>query len=169
MKTFRTILLAVVSVFIMAGLVMGAGPVKPKSMDKCPVCGMMPAKYPKWVAEIVFKDGTYAVFDGPKDMFRYYFNMKKYTTKTHADIEAIYVTDYYSGRMVNAKEADVYFILGSDVYGPMGIELVPVKGRSNAETFMKDHKGKKALLFGQVTPKALPKMKMKMKKMMRGC
>ncbi len=28
-------------------------PIKPSPKDKCPVCGMFVAKYPKWVAEIV--------------------------------------------------------------------------------------------------------------------
>ncbi len=171
MKYLKVSVLALAVCLITAGLVFSAGPVKPKMKDKCPVCGMMPAKFPKWVAEIVFTDGSYAVFDGPKDMFRYYFHMAKYTKKTHADIEAIYVTEYYTGQMVNARAGDVYFIMGSDVMGPMGMELVPVKGRKNAQTFMRDHKGKKMLLFGQVTPAALPKMKMKhmKKKMMRGC
>jgi nitrous oxide reductase accessory protein NosL len=172
MRYLKRMVLSVLTIMALAGMVFGAGPVQPRKMDKCPVCGMMVAKFPKWTAEIVFKDGSYAAFDGPKDMFRFYFHMSKYTKKTHADIEAIYVTDYYTGRMVNARAGDVYFVVGSDVMGPMGMELVPVKGRSNAETFMKDHKGKKALLFGQVTPSVLPKMKMKhmkMKKMMRGC
>ena len=44
-------------------------PIKISARDKCPVCGMFVAKYPDWAAQIIFKDGSYAVFDGPKDMF----------------------------------------------------------------------------------------------------
>ena len=43
--------------------------IEPARKDKCPVCGMFVHKYPKWVAEIIFKDGTHAVFDGPKDTY----------------------------------------------------------------------------------------------------
>ena len=63
---------------------------------------MFVAKYPDFLAEIVFKDGSYAVFDGPKDMFKYYMNLPVYNaSKKQDDIEAVYVTDYYplSGSM----------------------------------------------------------------------
>ena len=41
--------------------------------DKCPVCGMFVAKYPGFLAQIQFRDGSIAFFDGPKDFFKYYF------------------------------------------------------------------------------------------------
>ena len=53
-------------------------PIEIKKNDKCRVCGMFVSAYPEWVAEIVFKDGTYATFDGPKDMFRYFLNIAKF-------------------------------------------------------------------------------------------
>jgi len=53
-------------------------PVKPTQKDKCPVLWMFVAKYPDFLSEIIFKDGSYAVFDGTKDMFKYYLNIKKY-------------------------------------------------------------------------------------------
>jgi len=116
---------------------------------------MFVAPYPQWIAEIIFTDGTYVVFDGPKDMFKYYFDVSKYNKgKTANDITEIYVTEYYTTKKINAK--DVYFVTGSDVMGPMGKELVPVKGRPEAETFMRDHGGKKMLKFGDVTPKDIP-------------
>ena len=143
-------------VFILvSGISYAEGPVNPKSKDKCPVCGMFVAPYPQWIAEIIFTDGTYVVFDGPKDMFKYYFDVSKYNKgKTANDITEIYVTEYYTTKKINAK--DVYFVTGSDVMGPMGKELVPVKGRPEAETFMRDHGGKKMLKFGDVTPKDIP-------------
>ena len=72
------------------------GPITPSDKDKCPVCGMFVAKYPDFAAQINFKDGSVAVFDGVKDMFKYYFNLAKYDkSKKIADIDSIYVTDYY--------------------------------------------------------------------------
>lgn len=164
MKRIYTALFAILFLIGAFTLVGASGPVTPAPKDKCPVCGMMVAKYPKWGAEIIFKDGTYAAFDGPKDMFRYYFNLGKYG-KTQDQIEAIYVTEYYTTEMVRADDKELYFVVGSDVYGPMGMELVPVKGKEKAEIFMKDHKGKKMLQFSEVTPDVLPKMKMKMEHM----
>ncbi len=148
-----------------AGTASDLGPVKPSMNQKCPVCGMMPAKHPKWVAEIVFNDGTYVFFDGPKDMFKYYLDISRYSKgRTKDEIAAMYVTDYYTTEMVRADD-EVYYITGSDVKGPMGEELVPVKGRSAAETFMKDHGGAKMLRFDEVSPSDIPKGKMKMKGM----
>ena len=78
---------------------LGAGdgaPVKPGPRDKCPVCGMFVAKYPDWTAEIVFSDGSVVYFDGVKDMMKYYLNLEKYNPrKAQADIQAVFVMDYY--------------------------------------------------------------------------
>jgi copper chaperone NosL len=38
-------------------------PLKPSPRDKCPVCGMFVAKYPDFLAQIVFKDGSALFFD----------------------------------------------------------------------------------------------------------
>ncbi len=171
----KAVFVALIAICLTATGVFASDFIKPSMKDKCAVCGMKVSMYPKWVAEIVFNDGTYVAFDGPKDMFRFYFNMSKYSKKTKADIKEIYVTDYYTTKPVKATDEDVYFIVGSDVYGPMGVELVPVKGKASAETFMKDHKGKRMLKFNEVTPQDIPKgmMKMKMKKkkkmIMKGC
>jgi copper chaperone NosL len=125
-------------------------PVKPSPRDKCPVCGMFVAKYPDFLAEIIFKDGTYAVFDGTKDMFKYYFNLKKYDPKKKVeDIDSVYVTDYYSLALIDGYQA--LYVIGSDVFGPMGKELIPLEKEADAKEFMKDHRGKAIVKFSDVT------------------
>ena len=110
---------------------------------------MLVAGYPNWISQIIFKDGTYALFDGPKDMFKYYFNITKYNpSKKQADVDALYVTEYYSAKLMDAKK--LLFVKGSDVDGPMGFELVPVDTTEKAKEFMRDHHGKKILEFGGV-------------------
>jgi copper chaperone NosL len=129
-------------------------PIKPSQKDKCPVCGMFVTKYPDWVAETVFRDGSYAFFDGAKDMFKYYFNMAKYNpSKNQSDIDSIYVTDYYNLTLIDGYKA--YYVVGSDVYGPMGKELIPFEKEEDAMGFMKDHKGKKILRFKDITHEVL--------------
>jgi nitrous oxide reductase accessory protein NosL len=123
---------------------------KLKERDKCPVCGMFVSKYPDWVAEVVFKDGTYAAFDGPKDLYKYLLGMKHYAPgREDRDIGAVYVTDYYSLHPVNGRSA--FYVTGSDVLGPMGRELVPFERETDAREFLKDHKGRKVLRFGEIT------------------
>jgi nitrous oxide reductase accessory protein NosL len=129
-------------------------PVKLSAKDKCPVCGMFVAKYPDFVAQIIFRDGSYAVFDGVKDMFKYYFDLKKYNpSKKLEDIDSIYVTDYYSLTLVNGRGAA--YVLGSDVLGPMGKELIPFEKEEDAREFMKDHKGQSLVKFKDVTIKII--------------
>jgi len=110
---------------------------------------MFVSKYPDWVAQILFKDGSYAVFDGTKDMFKYYFNLEKYNaSKKASDIDSMYVTDYYN--LAPADGYKVFYVEGSDVYGPMGKELIPFEKEEAAKEFMKDHKGKSILTFPDV-------------------
>lgn len=132
-------------------------PIKPTRKDKCPVCGMFVSKYTDFLAEIIFKDGSYAMFDGPKDMFKYYLNMKIYNpSKTKADISSVYVNDYYTLSPVDGLKA--YFVVGSDVTGPMGRELIPFAKEADAKEFMKDHNGKALVRFNEVTAVMLKEM-----------
>jgi len=125
-------------------------PSTPTAGDKCPVCGMFVAKYPDFLAEIVFKDGSRHFFDGVKDMMKYYFDLTKYNpAKTNPDIAAIFVNDYYSLSPTDGLTA--YYVFGSNVYGPMGKELIPFKEESEAKEFMKDHAGKELYRFNDIT------------------
>ena len=150
MQAIRVI---VVAVLLIAGLPLTGetSSISVAKTDKCPVCGMFVAKYPDFLTKIIFTDGTYAVFDGAKDMFKYYFNIKKYNAaKELSDIASITVTDYYEMSSIDGRQA--WFVIGSDVYGPMGQELMPFAAEADAQGFMKDHSGKKILRFEEVTP-----------------
>ena len=119
--------------------------------DRCPVCGMFVYKYPKWVAQIYFNDGKAYFYDGAKDMFKHIFNTEKYTPgKTVEMMTEILVTDYYDVELFDAKSA--YYVIGSDVLGPMGHELLPFKDQESAKEFLEDHKGKSILRYPEVTP-----------------
>lgn len=126
----------------------------PAAKDKCPVCGMFVANYPDWVVIVTFKDSTSLYFDGAKDFFIYYYNMKKYTPGRDQDsISAVTVKDYYTLKPLDARKTS--FVIGSDVYGPMGKELVPFEKTAAAITFLKDHGGKKILRFKDINPSIL--------------
>jgi copper chaperone NosL len=128
-----------------------AEPVKLSNRDECPVCGMYPAKYPKFKTEIVFKDGTYAAFDSPKDMFKYYFDLPRYNaSRKQGDIRSVYVTDYQGRRWVDGSKA--FYVGGSKVMGPMGKDLIPFRNRNEAEKFAAAHAGKILLQFNEISP-----------------
>jgi len=152
----RTLLLFLLaSLLPAAALAQGAAKLpKPGAKDLCPVCGMLVAKYPNWVATIVYKDGHAHHFDGAKDMFKFWFEPAKYAAgHKREDMAAIWVTDFYNLQPVDARKA--WYVIGSDVLGPMGNEFVPLVSKEDAADFLKDHKGKRILTFEQVT-KDLP-------------
>jgi len=108
--------------------------------EKCPVCGMFLYKYPRWITRINY-EGKSLGFDGIKDMMKFYFEHQEGITE-------ILVQDYYTQKTINAKEA--FFVLGSDVYGPMGEELISFIDKRSAKRFSLDHRGKKVVKFSAI-------------------
>ncbi len=139
--------------FILAGQSESLTPVKgqievPKEV-KCPVCGMFVAKYPKWAALIEVEMKKH-YFDGVKDMMKFYIFDVDFPYDRNK-IGKIEVTDFYTLRAIEAKEA--FYVIGSDVYGPMGNELIPFLSKDAAQNFMTDHRGEKIIRFNEITPK----------------
>lgn len=125
-------------------------PARPGPRDRCPVCGMFVAPHPEWVAQVRHGDGTTVFFDGCKDLFKYLLSLERYAPEgSRRDVAAVFVTNYYDGELVAARKA--YFVIGSDVLGPMGAELVPHRTLEAAEDFMKDHEGRRILRFDEIT------------------
>jgi copper chaperone NosL len=158
-RSFMAVTVLVLSLYLLLGspfLLQAAEKKMPKpaAKDKCPVCGMFINKYPDWTSAIVYKDSALAFFDGPKDMFKYLLDLKHYNpSRKTEDIDAIWVLDYYTVSPINAKTA--WYVLGSDVFGPMGRELIPLEKESEAKEFLKDHNAKKILKFNEVTPEVI--------------
>ena len=145
MRLFLTFLLAT-----WVTLVAAQSPPKPGPRDLCPVCGMMVSKYPNWVATITYKDGHAHHFDGAKDLFKFWHAPAKYAAgHKREDMAAIWVTDFYNLKPMDARKA--FYVIGSDVLGPMGHEFVPLASREDAEDYLKDHKGKKILRFDEIS------------------
>ncbi len=129
----------------------------PQLRDTCPVCGMLVARYPAWIATVLYEDGHADHFDGAKDLFKYLFDRPRYAPdRVTDDISAIGVTEYYGLTRINAREA--WYVIGSDVLGPMGHELVPLETEADAREFKDDHQGVRILRFQEVTPELLEKL-----------
>jgi len=113
---------------------------------KCPVCGMFVHKYPKWSAEMIIKGRQY-YFDGVKDMMKYYIFDGDFPYN-RSDITQINVNDFYTLKAIDAHMA--YYVIGADLFGPMGDELIPFESREEADNFMRDHNGKRILRFKEI-------------------
>jgi nitrous oxide reductase accessory protein NosL len=115
---------------------------------------MFVAKYPHWIATVLFQDGHADHFDGGKDFFKYMLDIKKYGQgRNREQIARMAVTNYYDAARIDAASA--WYVLGSDVLGPMGHELVPHTQEADAKEFLNDHKGRRILTFADITPSLL--------------
>lgn len=146
---FTTIVLIcalTVTVAMAAGKVTNSVPAN----AKCSVCGMFVAKYPDWTAAAHLKNGSKLYFDGPKDLLTFYLDTSRYVPgKRQSDIALMDVKEYYSLEIIDPQ--GTFFVVGSDVYGPMGSELIPFKSEKDARAFKIDHKGKRILRFNEIT------------------
>ncbi|MDA8125431.1 MAG: nitrous oxide reductase accessory protein NosL [Deltaproteobacteria bacterium] len=130
----------------------GAPP--PTAKDKCPVCGMFVAKYPDWLTALRFKDGSHSYFDGAKDLFKFLHQPQKYAPgRKPEEFDAVLVRDYYTLSWIDGRKA--WYVLGSDVYGPMGRELIPLEKEKDAKGFLNDHKGQRIIRFSEATPEVV--------------
>ena len=141
-------------VFLMAPMITTATdlevPLRPGEKDRCPVCGMLVSPYLDWIAQARHGDGRTVFFDGCKDLFKYLLSLDQHTLeKRRSSVAAVFVTNYYDGEIVAARTA--LFVVGSNVMGPMGPELVPHRSYVAAEDFMRDHDGRRILRFDEVT------------------
>ncbi len=166
MKFTRGAVVCCLTVFLMSG---GAVSNPLQEIDpnaKCPVCGMFVAKFDQWLTQIVNENETPLVFDGVKDMMAYYFNSELYGGDTDLTQAEIWVRNYYTLDYIDGRKA--FYVIGSDVLGPMGDELIPFSTLQEAENFNKDHQGTAILSFNEISAAQIMEMKkkhmMKMKK-----
>lgn len=124
---------------------------------RCAVCGMFVAKYENWVVQARLADDRVMFFDGVKDMLVFYFNPQQYGSDRQEDMKEIWVKDYYTLQWLDGREA--LYVIGSDVYGPMGKEFIPFAGREAAESFLQDHLGEKILSFAGITDEIVQSMR----------
>lgn len=109
---------------------------------RCAQCGMPVEEFPAWRGKIA---GPSAVkhYCSPRCLF---INIRM---QGLAQTDTVLVTDYYEQQLTDGRQA--FYVIGSDIIGPMGHDLVPLSTRQAAEDFMREHQGKQILRFDQVT------------------
>jgi nitrous oxide reductase accessory protein NosL len=115
------------------------------------------AKFPDFAAMIRYADGQVYYFDGVKDLLKFHFAPGRFVRgRKVAEISEIRVTDYYTLEAIDGNEA--WYVVGSDVYGPMGKELVPFAKEADARTFLQDHDGRAVIRWGDIRPAILKEL-----------
>jgi hypothetical protein len=107
---------------------------------RCAHCGMHVDPAGAFTAGAT-ESGHAIAFDSNKCLLRYRID--------HASISGAWVTDYYGRTHVALESA--FFVIGSDVNGPMGPDLVAHGERANAERFLRDHHGTALHPFSEIT------------------
>jgi copper chaperone NosL len=115
--------------------------------DRCPVCEMYPARYPKNKCQLQTMDGEVVHFCSTYCLFAYLKDPGKYG-KPGLKSRFIWVIDFESGQWSYARNA--YYVVGSDATGPMGKEAFPFSNRKAAGNFTTAHSGK-ILRFTEVS------------------
>lgn len=116
-----------------------------KKEARCKHCGMKIDPSSAWRAELVGADGAATVFDTPRCALT---SWRSGTTPA----AAIRVQEYYDRQQRDGN--DVRFVIGGDVIGPMGPDIVPVDPPRSSK-FIQDHGADRALRLEEVTPEIL--------------
>lgn len=129
-----------------------AAPTEPRDgTDRCAVCGMYPARYPRHRAQIVTALGAPRHFCSTQCLFAFLESAGGFGRQAEGT-GRIWVTDFPTGRWILVQTA--FFVTGSEVYGPMGFEAFAFENRNAAADFTKQYGGA-VDRFERITPKRI--------------
>jgi copper chaperone NosL len=143
-------LLLVTILLILATGCSGAGPRKAFKIGvhkECPLCGMIPARYPEFHCQVVLKNGEYVAFDSAAGLMTYLLFPDK-TGIEPGEVSEIYFKDYITETWISADQT--FFVVGSEIMGPMGIEFLAVDNEENAQALKKQEKGELIIRYQQI-------------------
>lgn len=116
-----------------------------KKEARCKHCGMRIDPTSAWRAELIGEDGKVTAFDTPRCA------LTSWRTGT-TPAKTIRVQEYYDRQTRDGSE--LRFVIGGDVVGPMGPDLVPVDPARSSK-FIQDHGADRALKLEEITPQVL--------------
>lgn len=121
---------------------------------RCPVCGMYPARFPRWAAQSIFRDGAAHYFDSPIDLFVFLQKVDRYASGYALnDVAISFVTDFDTGQWIEAQDA--FFVHGSSALGPMRDADLPAFASRAAAVTLSRSRGGSVLAFTEVTPELI--------------
>ena len=113
--------------------------------DRCPVCGMYPARYPNNKGQIQTKGQDVYHFCSTQCLFAFLADSAKYAGK---DVKPflIWVVDFEYGVWISGRTA--YYVVGSNQSGPMGKEAFAFDKNADAKKFAEKYSGKMVIFQG---------------------
>lgn len=117
---------------------------------RCPVCGMYPARTPRWAGQVIFTDGAAHYFDSPVDLFSFLQRVDRHDRNyTADDVAMTFVTDFESGEWIETERA--FFVHGSTLLGPMRDADLPAFSSRSAADALVAKRGGTVLTSREVT------------------
>ncbi len=144
------ILFAIFILLILATGCSGAGSRKGFNIEvhkECPLCGMIPARYPQFHCQLVLKSGDYVAFDSAAGLLTYLLFPDK-TGMEPGEVSQVYFKDYVTETWIPSDQT--YFVVGSEIMGPMGIEFLAVDTEENALVVKRQEKGELIIQYQQI-------------------
>jgi len=124
-----------------------AQPPKIEPTKQCPLCGMYPARYPMFNCQIVFQDRSSEAFDSAVGLLVYLL-FPDDTGIQVKPVAKIYFKDYVNETWLESDKT--FFVTGSDILGPMGVEFLPVDSEQAAEKLKIQEKGQEVIHFDEI-------------------
>ena len=117
--------------------------------DRCPVCAMQVGQHKKFACAVQLMNGNTFYFCGSGCMIRSWMHPDIFLGAAKEELKRSVVQEYFSGEQVPG--GSVYWVAGSDVIGPMGPALVPLKSEQDLDVFKKRHGAKAVFRLSEMT------------------
>lgn len=116
------------------------GTMRINPQDRCPVCAMVPNKAEKFASAAELVNGAAFYFCGTGCLIRSWMHPEVFLGVKKEALKRSVVRDYFRGEYLDGEK--VFWVAGSDVIGPMGPAIVPLKTEKDVSSFKKRHNGK---------------------------
>lgn len=120
----------------------------PTAETRCVVCGMYPARYPEHRCQLSTGDGNTYHFCSSQCLVTFLAEPKQYVKK-ELKVKSVWVTVFQEHSYEYAF--GLYYLVGSNLMGPMGREALSYRSHAAAEAAAQQHGGK-VLRFNDLTP-----------------
>ncbi len=116
--------------------------------DRCPLCGMFPAKRRKTAAAMALADQRTFYFCGNGCLLRAWHDPVTHLNVPPGRIQRMVTRNFFTGEPLEAQKA--WWVAGSDVVGPMGPAIVALASQADVEQFKARHGGKIVFQLSQM-------------------
>jgi nitrous oxide reductase accessory protein NosL len=118
--------------------------------DRCPLCAMKVIQYPRFSCAIQLTDGRTFYFCGTGCMIRSWLHPEHFLGVPADALRRAVAREYFSGEQLDAH--GLIWVAGSDVVGPMGPAVVPLRDEPRLlEAFRRRHGGSASFRLGELT------------------